>query len=278
MSRRDDYLDAMLKHLGATYYRTLEGDATASDVADAVASVQEEVARHPGQFPAPGRGDHGRHAGRWRVRDAMRTQAVTVRKRTPVKEIARLMSEHRVSAVPVLDEQDLVVGVVSEADLIRPRERRRAALSRVPGRISKARGATAAHLMTSPAITIHPDEPLTAAARRMDQNRLRLLPVVDTDGHLLGVISRRNLLSIFLRTDEEIAGEVRALLRNVLLLPRGSVTVSVRDGVVTLSGQVDGEGTRRAAVQLVGDVYAVMEVIDKLSAPPARRALHRVTP
>ncbi len=267
MSRRDDYLDAMLKHLGATYYRTLEGDATASDVANAMASVQEEVARRPGQFPAPGRGDHGRHAGRWRVRDVMRTRAVTVRKRTPARDIARLMSEHRVSAVPVLDEQGLVAGVVSEADLLRPREQSRAALPQVPGRISKAGAGTAAHLMTSPAITIHPDDPLTAAARRMDQDRLRLLPVVDTDGHLLGVISRRNLLSIFLRKDEEIAGEVRAVLRNVLLVPRGSVTVSVRDGVVTLSGHVDGEGTRRAAVELAGDVYAVMDVIDKLSAP-----------
>jgi len=267
MSRRDDYLDAMLKHLGATYYRTLKGDATASDVANAMASVQEEVVRHPGEFPAPGRGDHGRHASRWRVRDVMRTQAVTVRKRTPAKDIARLMSEHRVSAVPVLDEQGLVVGVVSEADLLRSRERSHAALPQVPGRISNVGAGTAAHLMTSPAITIHPDDPLTAAARRMDQNGLRLLPVVDTDGHLLGVISRRNLLSVFLRKDEEIAGEVRAVLRNVLLLPRGSVTVSVRDGVVTLSGQVDGKGTRRAAVELAGDVYAVMDVIDKLSAP-----------
>ena len=267
MSRRDDYLDAMLKHLGATYYRTLKGDATASDVANAMASVQEEVARHPGEFPAPGRGHHGHHASRWRVRDVMRTQAVTVRKRTPAKDIARLMSEHRVSAVPVLDEQGLVAGVVSEADLLRSRERSRAALPQVPGRISSAGGGTAAHLMTSPAITIHPDDPLTAAARRMDQDRLRLLPVVDTDGHLLGVISRRNLLSIFLRKDEEIAGEVRAVLRNVLLLPRGSVTVSVRDGVVTLSGHVDGEATRRAAVELAADVYAVMDVIDKLSAP-----------
>jgi len=267
MSRRDDYLDAMLKHLGATYYRTLEGDATASDVANAMASVQEEVARRPGQFPAPRHGDHGPHVGRWRVRDVMRTQAVTVRKRTAAKDIARLMSEHRVSAVPVLDEQGLVVGVVSEADLLRPRERGHTALPQVRGRIGEPGASTAAHLMTSPAITIHPDDPLTAAARRMDEDRLRLLPVVDIDGHLMGVISRRNLLSVFLRKDEEIAGEVRAVLRNVLLVPRGSVTVSVRDGVVTLAGHVDGEGTRRAAVELAGDVYAVMDVIDKLSAP-----------
>lgn len=267
MSRRDDYLDAMLKHLGATYYRTLQGDATAADVASAVASVQEEMARHPGLFPAPGPGDRGRHIGRWRVRDLMRAQAVTVRQRTPVRDIARLMSEHRVSAVPVLDDEGRVAGVVSEADLLRSGHSHRAAPSRVPGRISKAGDDTAADLMTSPATTIGPDAPLAAAARRMDQDHRRLLPVVDTSGHLVGVISRRNLLSIFLRTDEQIAAEVRALLRNLLLIPEGSVTVSVRDGVVTLSGQVDRTSTQQAAVELASDVFAVMEVIDKLSVP-----------
>ena len=123
--------------------------------------------------------------------------------------------------------------------------------------------------MTSPAITIGPDAPLAAAARQMDQHHLRMLPVVETDGHLLGVVSRRNLLSVFLRTDKEIASEVRAVLHNVLLVPANSVTVSVRDGVVSLAGHVDTEATRRAAVKLAQDVFAVVEVIDKLSGPVA---------
>jgi len=103
----------------------------------------------------------------------------------------------------------------------------------------------------------------------MDHHHLRMLPVVETDGHLLGVVSRRNLLSVFLRTDKEIASEVGAVLHNVLLVPANSVTVSVRDGVVSLAGRADSEVTRRAAVKLAQDVFAVVEVIDKLSGPVA---------
>jgi CBS domain-containing protein len=272
-SRRDAYLDAMLKHLGATYYQTLRGEATASEVARAVASVREEADRRPGQFPAPGREERRGYTGRWRVRDVMRTEPVTAGTRTGAREIARLMSEHRVSAVPVVADQGLVVGVVSEADLLRSRADSRAVLARVPGKTGPPDGATAEQLMTAPPIMIHPDAPLAAAARRMDQDHLRMLPVVDAGEHLLGVVSRRNLLSIFLRPDEEIADEVRAVLRNVLLINDGSVTVSARDGAVTLTGHVDREATRRAAVQLAAGVDAVTDVISKLSAPPMAERL-----
>jgi CBS-domain-containing membrane protein len=263
MSRRDSYLDAMLKHLGATYYQTLEGEATSSDVDRAVASVREEMAHRPGQYPVLERGEHGRPAGRWRVRDVMRTDPVTAGQRTSVTDIARLMSDHRVSDMPVLADDGQVAGVVSEADLLRARRHQSA---HMPGRAGQP-GDTAAQLMTSPAISIGPDASLAAAARQMDQHRLRMLPVVDPDGRLLGVVSRRNLLSVFLRTDKEIASEVRSVLHNVLLLPGGSVRVSVRDGVVTLSGHVDADVTRRAAVELAHNVFAVVDVINKLTNP-----------
>jgi CBS domain-containing protein len=268
MSRRDDHLNAMLRHLGATYYQTLHGDARASEVASAVASVHDEAARRPEEFPLLQRGDQRRRTGRWRVRDVMRTSAVAVERRTPAREIARLMSEHRVSAVPVLAGRGRVLGVVSEADLLRSRARRRALLARLSGRSGRRDGDTAAELMTSPAITVHPDAPLAAAARLMDQRRLRMLPVVNPAGDLVGVVSRRNLLSIFLRPDEEIAGEVRAVLSDVLLIDDGTVTVSAQDGVVTLSGPAEQEDSRQAAVRLAGEVDGVLTVIDKLSAPP----------
>lgn len=148
-----------------------------------------------------------------------------------------------------------MVGVVSEADLLRARRANRTAVRHV-GRAGQSSD-TAGQLMTSPAIAIGPDASLAAAARRMDEHHLRLLPVVDANGSLLGVVSRRNLLSIFLRTDKEIVSEVRGVLRNVLLLDDRSVTVSARSGVVTLSGRVNTEATRRAAVSLAHDVFAV---------------------
>ncbi len=265
MSRRDSYLDAMLKHLGTTYYQTLQGEATSSDVAQAVSSVREEMARRPGQYPVFEDRDQGRPVGRWRVRDVLRADPVTVEKRAAVTDIARLMSDHRVSAMPVLAEDGRVAGVVSEADLLRARRHQR---GHVPGRAGQP-GDTAAQLMTAPAITIGPDASLAAVARRMDQHHVRMLPVTDADGGLLGVVTRRNLLSVFLRTDAEIASEVRAMLRNVLLINDHSVTVSVRDGVVTLAGHVDAEATGRAAVGLARDVFGVDDVINKLSGPVA---------
>lgn len=182
MSRRDDHLDALLKYLGATYYQSLHGDAAAFDVERAVASVEaEEAARRPGELPLPPRGQHGR-TGRWRVRDVMRTDPVTVSRWTKATEIARLMSEHRVSAVPVIASQGRVHGVVSEGDLLRARQDRRGARSRWPGRSRKRGGDTAAELMTQPAVTIHPEAPLAAAARRMAVHRVRLLPGGDSRG------------------------------------------------------------------------------------------------
>ena len=130
MSRRDSYLDAMLKHLGTTYYQTLQGEATSSDVAEAVSSVREEMARRPGQYPVFEGRDQGRPVGRWRVRDVMRADAVTVEKHAAVTDIARLMSDHRVSAMPVLAEDGRVAGVVSEADLLRARRHQTGARAR----------------------------------------------------------------------------------------------------------------------------------------------------
>jgi len=114
--------------------------------------------------------------------------------------------------------------------------------------------------MTAPAITIHPDAPLAAAARRMNEHRVRLLPVVTPEGDLLGVVSRRNLLSIFLRPDEDIADEVRTVLRDLLLIDEGKVTVSARDGTVTLDGQVADKSSHQAAIRVASDVDGVAHV------------------
>jgi CBS domain-containing protein len=264
VSRQDEHLDALLKHLGAAYYQTLRGGAAAWDVQRAVDSVEAaEAARRAGGTPAPAPG--GRKTGRWRVSDVMRTAPVTVGKQATAKEIARLMSEHRVSAVLVVASQGGLLGIVSEGDLLRSREHHRPVLSWLPGRTRRYGGETAADLMTVPAVTIYPEASLATAARRMAQCHFRLLPVVTPKGDLLGVVSRRNLLSIFLRPDADIADEVRTVLRDLLLIDEAKVSVTAMDGTVILDGQVAGDDIRDAAVRVASGVDGVAHVIDQLS-------------
>lgn len=282
MTRRDDHFDAMLRHLGATYYQTLQGQATPSDVAAAVDSLEREAAGRPdaaGRAGRPGQGwrGHGPRSGRWRVRDVMTTDVIFVEKRTSGTAVARLMSEHHINAIPVLTGVRKVAGVVSEADLLMTQQRPGAARGGLLRRHERAPGAgahTAAQLMTSPAITIHPDAPLGAAARRMTDGGLTLLPVVDDAGELIGVISRRDLLRVFLRPDEDIAAEVSGVLADLLFLDPGAVTVSAHDGVVTLAGQVGRPGMAEVAVRLASAVDGVLAVADKLT-PPQVPASHQ---
>lgn len=181
----------------------------------------------------------------------MTTDVITVRQDAPFKEVARLLDEHSVSALPVLDENDRLVGIVSEADLL-PKEYRDR-----PGRLArlihrqelvKAEGDVAAALMTTPAVTIGPDASLADAAQRMMHERVKRLPVVTDDGDLIGIVSRADLVEAFLRPDETIARELyREIDSRVLLTEPGTVEVTVDNGVVTLRGQLD----RRSSVEIV---------------------------
>jgi CBS domain-containing protein len=290
MTRRDTYLDATLRHLGAAYYESLHGRATAADVARALDSVGGYAGDHSGEPAAPrpaaaspaaaGRpagGDGKQHHGRWhhRVRDVMTASVVTVDRITLYKEIAALMAEHRVSAVPVLTMGRHVAGVVSEADLLAVRDKRARAARRGPGGLhwhantKKHWGLTAGELMTSPAITIHPDATLPAAARLMNSHHVKRLPVVGADGELTGIVSRCDLLSVFLRPDEDIAREVREMLTQILLADPARVTARVRNGIVTLAGEPGSAGQHDlipVAVRLTWDIDGVVDVVNKLGA------------
>jgi len=206
----------------------------------------------------------------------MTTSVVTVDRITPYKEIATLMAEHRVGAVPVLTMGRHVAGVVSEADLLTVQDKRERQARGEPGRRlhwlggeKKHWGLTAAELMTSPAITIHPDASLPAAARLMNSHHLKRLPVVDGDGKLIGIVSRSDLLSVFLRPDEDIAREVREMLSQILLADPEGVTARVHNGIVTLSGQ-PGQGDQSdlipVAVRLTWDIDGVVDVVNQVPA------------
>ena len=269
MTRRDAHLDATLRNLGAAYYQTTQGRARAADVTRALESVAEEDRRSNGGEPVlhPA-GRH--HHGRWRVRDVMTTQVVTVRKTTRYKEVARLMTEYKVNAMPVVTDKGHVIGMVSEADMLRKQERAFRRLGtglprRTRHQRDQAEARAAGGLMTSPAITIHPDAPLGAAARLMNGHNIRRLPVVNASGELIGIVSRRDLLSVFLRTDEEIAAEVRHVLSTILLDEGGAISVTARDGVITLSGTLARKDMIQLAVRLASDTDGVVSVHDKLS-------------
>jgi len=271
MTRREEHFDAMLRHLGATYYQTVRGSATAADVARALESVEAEAGHGP--EPAGTRSWPAR-TGRWRVADVMTTDVVTVDKGASYKQVARIMAGQKVNAVPVLTKNGHVAGIVSEADVLRKQERNFGRLGTgLPRRTRRERAQadarTAAELMTTPAITIHPDAPAGAAARLMNGHRIRRLPVVDPSGKLIGIVSRRDMLSVLLRPDEEIAAEVHGMLTGILLAEPDGVTVKVRDGVVTLSGTLAREDLIPVAERLATGVDGVVTVACKLTGHSA---------
>ncbi|GGS26593.1 hypothetical protein GCM10010252_76860 [Streptomyces aureoverticillatus] len=170
------------------------------------------------------------------VSDVMTHTVIAVGRDAPFKEIVGLIDQWKVSALPVLEGEGRVIGVVSEADLLAKEELRDIdeSLGEAVER-TKADAVAAGELMSAPAVTVHADAPLAEAARIMARRQIKRLPVTDALGILQGVVSRSDLLKVFLRQDEEIADEIRRTV--VDQLPTASeVTVIVTDGVVTLGG------------------------------------------
>jgi CBS-domain-containing membrane protein len=208
-----------------------------------------------------------------RVRDVMTSDVVTVDEHASFKEIAALITGRRVSALPVVDADGRVLGIVSEADLVLKEEFPEGPAG---GRLfqgrrqredrAKAAGDTAAELMTSPAVTVGPDATVAEAARLLHRHGIKRMPVVDPAGPLLGIVSRADLLKVFLRSDADLARAVRqeVLLRAMWMDP-DTVVVDVRDGVVTLTGQLERRSLAPIVVSLVRGLDGVVEVVDRLT-------------
>ena len=202
------------------------------------------------------------------VRDVMHTAPIAVGADAPFKEIAELMADHGMSALPVVDLSDRVVGVVSEADLIvrdedipvpHLIERRSTHAAR-----QKARASTAAELMTSPAIVVAPETPLADAAGTMRRYRVKRLPVCDADRRLVGVVSRLDLVRQFVREDDAIMDEVSRIMVKELSIPPTEVRVGVHDGVVTLEGTVEHKAEVPMVVDRVRHVSGVVDIEARL--------------
>jgi len=285
VSRRDMQLDAMLRHLGAAYYDSLHGRAATADVSRAVDQVAYELGDKPAVHITPphprGTESHPRvpvHHGRARsrVRHVMTADVVTVDQITPFKEIARLLVEHHISAVPVLRLGRHVSGVVSEADLIAARDKHAGDRKRWTGMLrygtdhDRYLRLTAAQLMRSPAVTTHPDATLASAARLMTTNHVKRLPVVDSDGTLVGLVSRRDLLTAFLVPDDEIARQVRDVLTEAVAAEPDGINVAVHGGIVTLTGRPDAvvpHAQVANAIDLIWTLDGVVDVLDHITTP-----------
>ncbi|MER5545951.1 CBS domain-containing protein [Streptomyces sp. NPDC002589] len=210
------------------------------------------------------------------VNDVMTHRVVALREGASFKDIVQVMREWRVSALPVLDGAGRVVGVVSEADLLLKEAYGDADIGRYgrvrhPTEVRKADAVTAAELMTAPAVTVAPDATLAHAARLMARTRVKRLPVVGRDGLLRGMVSRSDLLKVFLRNDEDVAGEVRREAVVRLFGPyAATVRVEVHDGVVTLAGRVRETALIPLAARLARAVPGVVDVHCALAGPPRR--------
>jgi CBS domain-containing protein len=211
-----------------------------------------------------------------KVRDVMTTQLVTVTPDTPYKAIVERSVLGDVSGVPVVDSSGQLVGIVTEADLVSKEAyggRRRRALALLADVLSarehhwvtKASGSTAADVMTRNAIVCRPGDDVRVAARRLLESGIKRMPVVDETGDLVGIVSRKDILQAFTRSDDAIAADVGALLVTHPNRPDDChVHYAVADGVVTLTGDVRYDWDKAIVVSLVREVEGVIDVMSQL--------------
>lgn len=199
------------------------------------------------------------------VASVMTTRVITARPDTPFKDVVATMAEHGISAVPVVDDRDRPIGVVSEADVLAKQEFHggedeqphgdRAARNRWYQALARMAG----ELMTTPVLTVEADRPVSAAARLLAKEKVRRLFVLDADGRLAGVVSRRDLLRVYLHSDEQIRADLEALLASpgIGVAPQ-TVEVAVVSGLATVDGVLP---TRQQADTVARAVLAMPGVV-----------------
>lgn len=196
-----------------------------------------------------------------KVGDVMTRDVIGVAPGDSLKEAGRLLVEHGISGLPVVDGWGRVVGVLSEADLL-PKEVAPLPVGRrlLPHEAwQKLEAVVVGEAMSSPALTIEEDRPVAAAARMLIEQGVKRLPVVN-DGRLVGIVSRHDLVRAFVRTDAEVAADAREEATRLLGADADSVTAAVDDGVVTLDGRVDNRPDAEILELVVSRIPGVVAV------------------
>jgi CBS domain-containing protein len=199
------------------------------------------------------------------VRDVMTTEAISVLPETPLREVAQLLLNHRISGVPVVDEHGEVVGVVSEADFLikeqGPDALTHRRMARIRGESAESRvqrakmtATTAGEAMTTPAVTIAAGSRIAQAASVMTSLGVNRLPVIES-GRLVGIVTRADLVRAYVSSDDELTRTIREdVLFRMLWLDPAVFTVVVNDGVAAISGRVE----RRSTAEMVEHAIAMV--------------------
>jgi CBS-domain-containing membrane protein len=202
----------------------------------------------------------------------MTTQVMTAPHDASLAEVAATLAGRRISAVPIVDRFDAVVGVVSwtdlhdKIDLNGPGGDRRIGWWRRWAPSPRWPDGKAGQAMSAPPLTVGPDASLPAAARIMYHRNVGRLLVVDNNGRLQGIVTRSDLLKVHARPPGVIHDEVtQQVLRRTLMIEPGTVQATVDHGVVTLTGYTVRRTTALAATRLTEAVAGVTEVVDRLT-------------
>jgi CBS domain-containing protein len=209
------------------------------------------------------------------VRELMTTAVIRVHHRTGLREVSKILAGYNVKALPVVDDEEHPLGVVTGADLPHRQSRRpdpsgfpSSARLRPVGRLEpRTESGSASDVMSAPAVTAHPEWSVAKAAREMEERGVKRLPVVDDAGELVGVVSRADLLRVLLREDADIAREIsRDVLGRTLSLAPAQVAVTVSDGKVMLRGSVE-EDLIPVVERLCWSVDGVADVRNDVTRP-----------
>jgi CBS domain-containing protein len=200
------------------------------------------------------------------VSEVMTRRVITASPDTTFKEAVGLLERNRVSGLPVVDRTGKLVGIVSEADLLNKAEKREPdayVLESRRHRLDRSRAAAldVGSAMSREVTSVRADSPIALAAREMHTRGFKRLPVVDADGQLVGIVTRGDLLKVFLRTDDELSAEIRRILDHAeRMLGGAGLDAVVTGGVVDLTGTFKSTNQLEATLRAVAGVDGVVGI------------------